>query len=548
MVKNIQSINFEDFGGGLNVRDDEISLPLNESPRIQNIEIVKETGLQKLQGFTELFDLPDGFCVREFFNYTDDDGRYRYIAIAYPEIISIDPDTGNFEVIYSDLVGTGDPEAWECDGKLFLVDGQNGPIVIDKDTVTDLTSTGAWPPSYTNANNAVGNLDQNQVSTAANPAAGTIGQPTFGVWHTNRVFLAGDPLNPRRIYASKLLDITDFSDNDPDDFNIAFFVDVPTSRPITGLKVISNQHLVVYCDREIILLTGENPPGTAYPQPHYDFRTLNTEVGALFHRLIVSRGDNDHFFVSGNGRVFQLSLTSNFQEVKPLGLTEKIFPLLATRTNETFTRGRLINFQLRGELLFWTPSTNQRRYPDQTLVLNYGDSPQSSVWSRNQSFGDLFTFQSGVINRNTNKLVITDGKNFMQTNTGTSFNGNSIKTLYQLSSLDFAQPYNFKEVSDIVVYARSSTGAIVQLNHTWDSGESGVINFEIPATPESIFGEADFGENDFLSSAGQAFSQIKFAIANPVGKILKIAIQHDSDTEDFTINKIGINYRMMGKE
>ena len=162
--------------------------------------------------------------------------------------------------------------------------------------------------------------------------------PTFGVFHTNRIFLAGDPLAPRRIYASQADNITDFSNNDPEDFNIAFLVDVPASSPITALAVISDKDLVIFCEREILLMTGENPPGTAYPQPHYQIRTLNSSVGCLGKRLVARKGNNDLYFVAQNGRVYQLSLTENFDAVKPLGLTDKIFPFLATRNNEAFTR------------------------------------------------------------------------------------------------------------------------------------------------------------------------------------------------------------------
>lgn len=542
MVKAGPDFVYKNFGGGLNFVDDEFDLPIGETPRAQNIEIVKNTGLEKVKGFFQNFSLPEDFDIQGIFNYTDNDGNYSYVAISYPEIILINPTNGAYNIIYNQLVGTGDPEAFECDGRLFIVDGVNDPVIVDGATVSAVS----WPPSYTDDNNAVGNLENTSLATSSNPTSGDIGKPSFGTYHANRVFLAGDPLAPRRIYASKVLDIANFSDNDPDDFNISFFVDVPTSRPITGLKVVSNEHLVIYCDREILLLRGEDPPGTAYANP-MSIRTLNSGVGALDHKLIVDRGDNDHFFVSGNGRVFQLSLTENFQEVKPLGLTEKIFPFLATRSNDSFKRGRLVNHQLRGELQFWLPSANQRRYPDQMLILNYGDRLESRVWSLNTGFNNL-ALRGALRDRETNEVILCNENEFLQTNKGNNFNGSKIKTIYQFSTLDFGAPYNNKEISKIIIYCRSLTGVNkITLSHVWDNGSSGVTSFSIPALQQSEFGSAEFGINEFQSSAGEPFIEVPLEISNSIGKILKLTLQHENDSEDFFINSVGINFSVLGK-
>lgn len=543
MVVRNKTFIYENFGEGLNLRDDEIKLRIGETPRAQNVEIVKKTGLEKLTGFEKVFDsLNPDIDITEFFNYTDVEGNYRYIAVAYPEILSIDPATGAFDVIYSTWINTGEPFGFEANDGLFLVDGANQPLFIEGTTVTEVT----WPPSYTDANNAVGNLDQTMLATSINPTATGIGFPRFGAFHANRVFLSGDPLTPARMYASKVGTVTDFSDNDPLNFNVAFFVDIPTPRPITSLTVISNRHLVIYCDREIHLMTGENPPGTEYPQPHFNITTLNSSVGSLGPRLVASKGDNDHYFVSGNGRVFQLTLTQNFLEVKPLGLTDRIFPLLQQLKNETFTRGRLINYQLRGELIFFLPSIDQRRYPDQQLVLNYGDRPQSDVWSRNRGFGDFF-LRGAAINRDTNRLILGTPRDFFLTNEGNSFNGAKIATRYQLATLNFGSADNHKEITNISIYGRSVVGATITLSHVWDNGQSGTRTFTFDPFPLSEFGTAEFGEDIFVSGSGIPFQRIDFQIANRIGKAIKILIQHESDDEDFVINSIGFDFTVLGK-
>lgn len=545
MVANTQTYEIVNFGNGLNFRDDEILLEIGETPNAQNYEIVRKSGLQKRVGWENLFENDiENIDITYAEGYTNDNGDYNYVSISYPDIWLIDPRNGTPKNIApNNLVSTGDPIGVEHQGGFFLVDEENAPRYIQGETVT----TASWPPVYTHDNNAEGNVDDSTYTVGSNPAAADIDFPGLVASYANRIFVAGDKLNPRRLYASKIGDPTDFSSNNPLEFDIAFFVDVPTQRPITALKVISNRFLVVYCDTEIVLLNGEYPPGTAYPQPHFSFRTLNTEIGCIGKRLVAAKGDNDHYFVSNRGRVFQLSLTDNFQDVKPFGLTDRIFPLLAQYDNDLFKRGHLINDFQRGEVHFFLPDNKLCRYPNQDLVLNYGDKPAADVWSRDRDFNQV-TIRNALIDRETNDLILVTPKNFVKTNSGTSFVGQSIKTVYQVRTLDLGAPDNYKTVTYITIYARSKTGAKIRLLHAWESGKSGVTEIDIPANPDSFFGDASFGVNDFQSAAGLPFQAIKKEILNPTGRLLKIKILSESDSEDFTINRILIGYKLQGKE
>jgi hypothetical protein len=544
MVNVGPTLEYTDFGGGLNLVDDEIKLPPGQTPRAQNFEIVRATGLQKASGYESLFqEYNTDINITFADNYTNDDFKYSYLAVAYPEIFLADPVNGNLTSITNTLVNTGDPSGAEANGGYFFVDGKNKPRYIVDQTVTTVT----WPPVYTNDNNAVGNIDESPYTTSSNPPADDIGIPSIAVFFANRIFLAGDDLNPRRIYASKIGDVTDFSDNDPSQFDIAFFVDIPSSRPITAMKVVSNKFLVVYCDTQIILLSGQNPPGTAYPQPHFSFETLNTDIGCLHKNLVVSKGNNDHYFVGNRGRVYQLSLTESFQDVKPLGLTEKIFPFLAQFDNDTFKRGYLINFQLRGELHFFVPSTNQKRYPDVDLILNYGDRPSEPVWSQNKDIGDNFLLRGGLIDRDNNRMVLVIPRKFLRTNTGTSFDGEPIKFQYQLATLNFGDASSKKEITRIRVYARSSFGANIVIRHLWEDGKSSYKQLSIAADPDSDFGAAQFGIDNFQSGAGLPFQELSYQPLNPIGRLLKMSIENESDDEDFLISSIVFDIKPLGK-
>jgi len=534
-----QTLSIDNFSAGLNLRDDELSLLDGETSFAENFEAVKKLGLVKKKGFEKSFDLPPDFYIDEVFNYTHTDGTHRFIAIAYPEILSIDPDNGNYKIIYSGLVNTGEPYGFEADGQFFYCDGANNPLVINAETVSTVT----WPPSYTRQNSTEGTLDESYLATASNPSATGVGYPSFGVWHKNRVFLAGDELNPRRVYASLISDIDNFSSNS-DSFNIAFFLDMPSESPITALKVISNENLVVYAEREILLMSGSNPPGRNFPQPHISVTTLSPEVGALGPRLVVSKGNNDHYFVSDRGRVFQLSLTENFQQVKPLGLSEKIFPVFESLSNETLARGRLVNYQLKGELQYLFPSTNQKRYPDQRYTLNYNDREAPS-WSKDTGWTD--SIRSTLINREDKRLYYINGNEFLDADKGNNYNGDAIPFEYQIRTLDFGDASLGKEVTNVTIYARSDTGATVTLQHFWENGQSGLHKFTIPGSEVKNFGDADFGVDIFTSSVGKPFSKVSFQINNPSGKIFKSRLYHNSTTEDLTISKVVFDYTVLGK-
>lgn len=533
---------------GLNKRDDENYLPIGETPSAQNFEIVKRTGLTKRAGFTSLFDaLPSQYCIDEAFNYNNVTDDHQYMVVNYPNIVAISTDTGAQRTLASDLYVTGDPYNIDLPlGQMMVVDGANAPRIISNTSVT----TVAWPPSYVSQNRAV--LNNSNFTALVNPTV--IGMPSFGALFKNRIWLAGDVSNPNRIYTSRLQNYTDFSDNSPAAgelaIDVAFFVDVPTRSPITAMKIINNEFLVIYCEREIHLLAGDVPPGTAFVGTPFNFTPLNTDVGCLGFRLVAAKGNNDHYFVSNRGVIYQTTLTDNFQQVKPLGLTAKIYPLLEDLTNETFTRGRLVNHVRKGELQYWLPSTNQLRYPDQVFILNYsetaGGGEDGETWSLDTDFGDSFILQSAFVDTTTNDLLLVTDNKFLDGNTGTSYDGEPINTKYQISTLDFDAIDNNKEITLVTIYAKSLSGATFYLSHLWDNGSSGLTTVIVPAFTPSYWGEADWGEDEWTAGAGESFTKLEFSIPNRTGKVFKSRILHSSATEDLTIHSIIFRVAYLG--
>lgn len=534
------------FFRGLNKRDDENNLQIGQSPNAQNFDIVRQTGLKKKDGFTPLFEEFDpSFSFSRASNHRYVDGTPYYIAVNYPYMYLVNRINGARFIIGSSLSGVGDPFFIPLiTGQIMMVDGVNAPRLIVDNTVT----SAVWPPNYSAQNST--KLDESANAVAANPTTlgVDIGFPSFGAYHENRVWLAGDKIAPNRIYVTKAFDFTAFGANSGATWDIAFFVDVPSNSPITALKVINDKFLVIYCEREIFVLTGKFPPASGFPPPSFEITSLNQYVGCLGPRLVIEQGNNDHFFVGNNGVIYNLISLQNFQDVKPTGLSSKIFPLLEGLDNETFKRGLLINHKIKGEVHFWYPSENYLAYPDKRLVYSYSDSQEEGdEWSIDTGFGDFY-LQDAFLDDETNNLVLLTPRKFLNGSEGFTYDGETIDMFYQLSTLDFGDADVRKEIVDVTLYVtnKSSEPTTVYLYHLWESGQAGLTPIVIPPNVPSTFNNAQYNNATFSSQAGLPFNKIEFQIANKYGKILKTKIQH-RDVADLFIHSIIFRWQPLGR-
>lgn len=560
MVQNLQTVEFKQFNGSLNLRDSENALPLGETPNIQNIEI-ESFGLKKLSGWEKIATtIPANVQLRGLYPYKLRNGEWRFVTLNYPSILLIDPLTGNYEYVTDSTgsnrwvghVNTGKPFMRQAGDYICIVDGANPPVLLDQKQIREIE----WPPAYTNDNNDVNNMGDSYLGQSANPVPATdIGFPSFCLHHKNRLWF-NDVLNRRRLYASKNnLFVTGatsgfanlMGDNNPANFNIGFFVDVPCKTSLVAAEVISNEHAVIYCEEETLLLTGNHPTGTMYPGPHFDFNMLNDQIGAISPFLITKKGDNDHYFVTNKKTVYQTTLSDNFIQVKPKGLSSKIYPAFENLTNKTLARGYLVNHRLKGELHFFVPSANNVAYPDTDYVLNYTDgSDPEATWSKVGDFKPFRLRAASDIGYN-NELYILERDGLYQANSGLSFNGSNIYSIYQWATNDFGLPKHRKRIVDITLIASSHTGANLKFYHLWEDGSSSRTTVSIPQTQESVYGSAIYGSSVYTSKAGKAFKETTFQINNRVGKQFKFRLEHDSNSEDFVIDKVIIRFVPLGQ-
>ena len=432
--------------------------------------------------------------------------------------------------------------------QMLMVDGGNAPRLIASNASGIVTSsTATWPPVYNVQNNSI--LNESPDTTAANPTTlGTdIGFPSFGASYENRAWLAGDKFAPQRIYVSKVLDYDQFGTNSGSTFDVAFFVDVQAESPITALKVVNNQYMVIYCEREILVLTGKFPPASGFPAPAFSIKKLNPSIGCLGPKLVVDKGNNDHYFVANNGLVYTLNNAANFQDVKPKGISSKIFPLFETLSLETLKRGILVNHQIKGELQYFVPTQDHFRYPDQRFIFNYSELMDDEEWSRDRGFGDFY-LRDTFIDNETNKQILVTPTKFLDGNAGLTYDGESIDLIYQLSTLDFGDPDIKKEIEYITIYGSnlSDTTAKVNFYHLWENGASGFKEIEIVPSAPSVYGTAVYGTARWASFAGKNFNKVGFAPHNKQGKVFKCRIRHTGE-QDIFIHSIVFRGKILGR-
>lgn len=533
------------FFRGLNLRDDENNLPMGQTPFAQNFEITKTTGLKKRSGFDDKFeDFGYTYSFAGANNYRNVNNDQFYVSVSYPNMFLHNRSNGFTTPIDTTLVSDGNPYFIPLNlGQMLMVDGANRPRLINNGIASAVT----WPPVYNVQNNTLLTQSNNAVQSNPTTLGSDIGFPSFGALYENRAWLAGDKLAPYRIYASKLLQYSEFGNNNTGTYNIAFFVDVPTESPITALKVISDKFMVIYCEREILVLSGKFPPGTAYPDPKFRIDSLNQFVGCLGPNLVVEKGNNDHFFVANNGAVYTLTNTDNFQDIRPSGLSGKIYPLFTDLDNDTLKRGKLVNHKLKGELHFWFPDQNYRSYPTDRLVYSYSKSEQEEEWSTDAGFGEFY-LRDSFVDDETNELIIVTPTKFLTGDAGNTYDGQDIDMIYQLSTLDFGDPDTRKEIVQVTVYVsnnnENNTNALFY--HLWDNDQASFTSFSIPSSARAQYGTANYGSSTWGSFAGKSFNKIDFQISNKIGKVFKCRIRHTEQAEIF-IHSIVFRYRILGK-
>ena len=539
---------------GLDLRSNKDYLPIGKTSRGKNFQINTPLTLKKKQGVTSLFaseQFPEiAFRAADF--YYDEREIPYYLGVSYPHIHLVSPCSGFARPIYSNLGGIGEGQLIKGGiAEALWVDQGNKPVHIQNGVATQVS----WPPAYVNNNKEVLNMAN---ATADNPTTFgvDIGMPSLGVYFKGRWILAGDPLAPDRIYASKLRS-TDFSDNSTDidrRVNIAFFVDLFSNSPIVGMKVINDKYLIIFCRNEIFLWTGTYAPTAVSPQPHIKIEPLNSDVGCVGRYAFAEKGDNDIFFISNRQSLYTLSSTDNFQDVRPYGLSGAVYPAFQEISLDRMSRARLVNDNIRGELQLWFPDNDKQYYPNKRFIYNYFQNPNEAEWGEDTGFP--LSLRGAFLDKSNNKLILVDREKLLEDGVGTTYDGELIDMIYELAPQDFGDRDSLKEISNIevafsidVTEDNPETEASILLEHLWDDGiESGLTERTLTVRNRYLYDDVGtiIGTATYESGAGTPIYTVSFEILNNKGRVLKAALRSQSSA-DLTIIDVKFRFRRIGK-
>lgn len=548
-----EDIGIQEYAGitrGLELSDNVFALGINQSPDMHNVNISRK-GISPTGGYAVKMILPEHFNVTSTHDFFVD-GEYWIIAITHPNIIAINPESNSWHYVYREWRSDGGiPVADQNIDTLLLCDGVNDAIYIQKSGAKLVGTKLTWPQQLSVANNATGtpgNITDsiyNQASVQQPDDAGKI----TNVLYANGRFILSDAKYSGRQWYSTLTDNLDFNTNTASAFDIAFFIDLPTPFAITGMRRLNNKLVIIYLEYGFAIQQGTVPPGAGYTGDLMSWQVRNTSNGLLQPKLVQDNGEGDHWFFSDNGRAYSLQSSDNFDQANPKGFGESIFPLLSKFDNYMWNSSILLNDQLRGELRFFCPDSDEEGYITRCLKYKYTTGVEEQGWYVEDQWGEDFYCTNVHLNKVTkDTYVFNQGNRMLVANTGNTYDASEPVALQvELRPETFGHPTRFKELLGVIMIGKSLTGAQIQYGHKWENPEEeGLETVTMPKviTKETLQDYTDV-ENNIVSDVGDDFTYLFFPVQNRNGVVLKQRIS-TKKSQDLEINKIILLYRLGG--
>lgn len=525
---------------GLNLRDDPNSLQQGKTSRAENNELVLASGLSNKSGIENPYDASFGNKHWDgFFRYETRSEEVFYIGVSYPNIYLIDSTNGFQSLIYSNWVSSGKPFFIPSNfGTGMLVDGANTPLEIKERVIAPIT----WPPAYTNQNASV--LPNSPQAQEVNPATiDQVGYPSFGIFFEGRYYLSGATQSPTRLYASKIGN-SDFSDNTATGIDVAFFFNLFSNSAITGLEVLSNEYLVIFCANEIFMLTGIYAPRVNAPEPIIQVKPYDREIGCISPKACVKGNRNDIYFFASNRSFYSLKTSDNFQEAKPLGLSELIYTKLQQYSKSTLRRLVMVHDRFKGEIQIWIPKNNSKYYANERLIYSYAETTQEPEWSYDK--GINLDVVSAFYDQESLGVMIGATSGLYRSDYGTTYAGFNIPFTYRLAPIDFGRRDITKKLDQVIIYYRlfSNEPVVITFESAFDDKASSIKQITLEPKVEAVYGVTEYGESVYSNNAGEPILKQAFAVSDSYGEVLKCFLSASTQVK-FFISEIVFRYQVM---
>lgn len=374
--------------GGLNLRASERSLLPNEALDLMNVELTKNGGILKSNGNIKanLSAIAGNPKITGMYQYIKSDGN-KFLLVSAGTGLYILGNDGSLTQVYNALSNAAACSFATFNDVCIIVNGANHPLVFDGFTVTNL-------PNWTT------------IETAGYPSL-------VEVWK-NRLWLAGNPQKPFRVYWSQPGTHSGWATA-----NGAGSVDVNRNdgQKVTGIKTYFDS-LVIYKERSTHQLIGDSAPGSGGPN-EFTIRPISTDIGCVAPKTILNVG-NDQYFLAED-QIASLKTTNAFGDVNTQNVSYKIQPLLTRVNRAAVQEAFMLHHRGKDQLWIFYPdgvsSQNNR-----VVIYDYG----LSAWTQR----DGITASDGVMIEGKPYTGSYDG-NIYQQDFGGSYNGSPISAYYK---------------------------------------------------------------------------------------------------------------------
>ena len=473
---------------------------------------------------------------------------FEMLAYHYSSISKVDVKTGTFQTIKNNLHAEGRPQyAQDNAGNMHIVDGANPPMYYNGSTITAVST---WPPVYTAT--VASQYSNSSLLVGSNPT--TTSTPIDCTFYANRMWYITDN-DIATVFFSKASGntgtaSTDFQTNNgsPVPIDIAGPAKLPAQTTFTGILGTPNG-ILVYGQNSTGRILGQNAPIGVGDEFRYE--TINSTIGCLSPHLVGELSDNQHMVVANNG-VFLITLSDNFQEVRPGQISYDIQPDLDSLGRYALSTGKLLIAPHTGIAILAVPRNITSLWRDRLWIYHYAvgqkAKPVTFPWMISEEFGGTPTqINDIVVDPTDNMIYFAIGDTVYKWEGLTFLNGKSRRREYQFPPNNFDWEAVNKYAMAYNISYKSSTGARARLDHSWSNGDGGSTEIVFPAQDVTEVGTAVLGTDPVFFRSAFADNTIRVPIAGgQIGKDLIVTYIHDSDTEDLTIYDIQVEWEVMG--
>lgn len=431
---------------GLNNRDASIHIGNNEASDLMNVHFDNKGAITKRNGYTLSINAFDTNPIVSVFPFYMSNGTKKLITTSGTSIFDATPN-----VLVNTEWATYQNRTFQSFGNQTWANIDQGyypnPITTTL-TGSNKRFTAAVFYDKLYMMNGVDGLMSWDGTTFATVSGAPNGQ--YVVTHKNRLYIAGDPANPSRLYMSDL--------GLPASWPALNFIDVDTNDgdKITGI-VEHLDALVIFKERSVHVLRGTGPQ-------NYNLVDAHQSKGCVSHWTAISI----------LGRLYYLSRDGVYEfDGKASHLVSDIIrgSVLGLNGNQAWNQQYLSNacaVDYMGKYWLCVPEGSSQRTNNRVYVFDY----THNVWTRYDLTISCLSLYAdpttGVYHLFTGSPL--DG-NLYQQDTGATDNGQNINAYLKTKDFDFGAPAHFKSYKGLFFAAEQQLqDYAINITYTLDLG------------------------------------------------------------------------------